>query len=1404
MRRVVLFIVVAGMLAVHPAIAQDAKRQVQTIETARQAQKALVAAPDATRRDPLSVQAWAKPPRDARPLQGLDNSRIPRYPSVEAFLAKHGPADLRARAAVVGKAELIRQPVSKGLAQGARGVAAPASGLSMGERLRVQRAPNGTIRWLQGHLGRAPVSSGAASKQAALTQAALTVADAYADVLRLDDPASELRPMKTTVDDLGYVHARFEQTYDGLPVWGRDLYVHLDAEGEVYAVNGTYEPTPVGVATTPSLGEADALQTVVGDLEARGRWAPVPDDVVAWLDIEAPQIELMLYPDPERGVRLAYAVSLHPNFLEWYTYLVDAQTGGILGRIARHCTLHHQPGVSPPVRVSGLKPPAPSASSGRGTFFDASATDLNGVTQNLRVYQHDDNIFYNVWDLPNLDENASNLPNDPDGGALTISANETDFGENVNLTHVTSDNNTWDDPASVSAHVNMNIVYTYYKNTHNRDAIDGNDQSMISVIHVTDEGRPMDNAFWNGRVMAYGDGEQAFLPLAGGLDVAAHEVTHGVIENTAGLIYQFQPGALNESFADVFGVLVEPNDFFLGEDIMRAGVAVALRDLLNPDNPNVLSDQPAHMSDFVNLNADQDNGGVHINSGIPNRAAALIIQLLGLEAAEQIYYRALTTYLTRNSQFGDARNALEQSAIDLFPQIPSVALAVTQSFDDVGILGTTGMENEEGNDLPPQTGGESLVALMTDDGTIGLLNLTDPQSPTVATYEDPGAVGRFNEGDGTQLTTPLDGETIWFINPDRKLAVLGVESGLVAVFDDLFIAQEGDLWNASVSPTGDFVALVSAYENDPTLYIFDGENLGAIDLKPETTQEGVQDETIQFPDVASWSPNPSDPRIVFDALNEVDFVGESTIRFWSIYEIDFDAGTILNLIPAQPDDISVGNITYSNTDPDRVAFNVIDEENTWDVLLGDFATGDVDALGIPDFTINDVPITDAARPTFSPDDTQLAFTSDDFGVLLLYNLENGNLPFLDLRTALGSSVFNPYWFTRGGSGGTGNQTPTADFTASTTSGEAPLTVDFDASFSTDPDGDPLSYRWDFGDGSTGGGPTVSHTFSSGGAKAVTLTVLDSGGLSDTATLEIVVAAPAGAVVLRSFDPQGDQVVVIRQNDRGFPLGTNPFRDRAKATAFALPGGLSQALIDEVNVWFGAVRDGLTNETYSLEFFAGTPETGPTGAPFYSETFPLADVSADADPNTAEPPTNHVLSQAVSVGPSFFVSVDFGDYGVDSLRAALVSSERVGQRVPEVWEKEFDETWDNVSDNWFGDGTFGSGTDGWRLWVEVIGERVSGTPVEEAEEIPRALALSANYPNPFRTVTTLRFELPTRTDVTLHIVDLLGRTVATLVEEPMEAGVHTVRFEAGSLPSGVYLARLRAGSATQSRKLVLLK
>src|SRR5690606_25848450 len=107
--------------------------------------------------------------------------------------------------------------------------------------------------------------------------------------------------------------------------------------------------------------------------------------------------------------------------------------------------------------------------------------------------------------------------------------------------------------------------------------------------------------------MAYGDGDQVFLPFARSLDVAGHEMSHGVIEFTANLVYQFQPGALNESYADVFGMFVERQNYLMGEDIMKPGFGVALRDMENPGSSQLHQSfrQPAHMSEYQNMGANE-------------------------------------------------------------------------------------------------------------------------------------------------------------------------------------------------------------------------------------------------------------------------------------------------------------------------------------------------------------------------------------------------------------------------------------------------------------------------------------------------------------------------------------------------------------------------------------------------------------------------------------------------------------------------------------------------------------------------------------------------------------------------------------------------------------------------------
>uniref|UniRef100_UPI0005CEB492 M4 family metallopeptidase n=1 Tax=Bacillus cereus TaxID=1396 RepID=UPI0005CEB492 len=132
-----------------------------------------------------------------------------------------------------------------------------------------------------------------------------------------------------------------------------------------------------------------------------------------------------------------------------------------------------------------------------------------------------------------------------------------------------------------------------------------------------------------------------------------------VTQYSAGLEYWGQSGALNESFSDVFGYFLDPDDWDCGEDLFTSQFSgQALRSLSYPEKYG----QPSHMNNYQYTY--DDNGGVHYNSGIPNKAAYFTINAIGKEKAEQIYYRALTVYLTPTSEFRQARAALLQSALD--------------------------------------------------------------------------------------------------------------------------------------------------------------------------------------------------------------------------------------------------------------------------------------------------------------------------------------------------------------------------------------------------------------------------------------------------------------------------------------------------------------------------------------------------------------------------------------------------------------------------------------------------------------------------------------------------------------------------------------------------------------------
>jgi Zn-dependent metalloprotease len=222
---------------------------------------------------------------------------------------------------------------------------------------------------------------------------------------------------------------------------------------------------------------------------------------------------------------------------------------------------------------------------------------------------------------------------------------------------------------------------------------------LDSTVHY---GEKYDNAFWNGQQMVYGDGDGNFFNrFTISLDIIGHELTHGVTQYEAALAYRGQAGALNESMSDVFGSLVKQfalkqtaaqADWLIGAGLLSAKVkGVALRSMKAPgtayNDPVLGKDpQPAHMKDYHKMIS--DNGGVHINSGIPNHAFYLLATALGgpaWERAGRIWYITLRDKLRSRANFQTAANALYHTAGELFGASGPEQKAVYDAWGQVGI-----------------------------------------------------------------------------------------------------------------------------------------------------------------------------------------------------------------------------------------------------------------------------------------------------------------------------------------------------------------------------------------------------------------------------------------------------------------------------------------------------------------------------------------------------------------------------------------------------------------------------------------------------------------------------------------------------------------------------------------------
>ncbi|TCP57634.1 bacillolysin/thermolysin [Tumebacillus sp. BK434] len=432
---------------------------------------------------------------------------------------------------------------------------------------------------------------------------------------------------KAHKDENGTTHTRMDQMIDGVKVFGQQVIVH-EANGDVQGVTGDFKNLKANakkekVSATAAIDKAIAHTGFTGELS------------------QAANAELVYYPVGDKAV-LSYQVGV--NYLgdipgKW-TIFVDAVDGSIVHAVNQ---------------VEGV------AGTGIGVLGDTKT--INTTLRSGSYYLEDTTKAMTGMIRTRDMKNGTNLI-----------SNFTDADNNWNATT---------HRAAVDAHYYAGVVYDWYKNNVSRNSINGNGMNIESLVHYS---RNYNNAFWNGTYMVYGDGDgKNFRAFSAGLDVIAHELTHGVTEYTSNLVYELQPGALNESWSDAMGAAIEGNNWLMGEDLtLPAYGYVGFRSMSDPEAYG----DPAHMSQFKVLpnTSAGDWGGVHTNSGIPNKAFYNFATAIGSRSiAAKIWYTASRDYMTSSTNFSGARAATLQATAALYGSGSSYYSALTNAWSAVGV-----------------------------------------------------------------------------------------------------------------------------------------------------------------------------------------------------------------------------------------------------------------------------------------------------------------------------------------------------------------------------------------------------------------------------------------------------------------------------------------------------------------------------------------------------------------------------------------------------------------------------------------------------------------------------------------------------------------------------------------------
>lgn len=483
-----------------------------------------------------------------------------------------------------------------------------------------------------------------------------------------------VRKVRTDTMIEGRSHERYDQYFQGVRVFGGDIARQV-ADGATESIFGTLH-TVTGLQTRPKLSADEAR-----DAFERLSGGPLPQNR---------QIELVVLPKDDGGYALTYRTHVWRERRWMHTFL-DANSGEVV------------------LEYNDLKKQTAAVGTGTGVLGDQKKISTTSASGRFTA---DDSLRPPTLITFDMQGNLARVEAYLEGRYQPAASDVASDSDNV-----------WTDAANLDGHVQLGWTYDYYFKRFGRRGLDDNDAPIFGITHPVSRNDLSDaaldynlNAFWCGGcgptgrgAMVFGDGlppnlrflGQSYDYFAGGLDIVAHELTHGLTDYSSGLIYQNESGALNEAFSDIVATGVEffyqtpgsgprQADYLIGEDVITPG---GIRSM---SNPGAFGD-PDHYS--RRFTGSEDNGGVHINAGIPNQAFYLAIEggsnrtsnlsVQGVGAAnrqqiERVFYRAFVFMLPSNATFSTARAATIQAARELYPG-SNVESAITQAWTAVGV-----------------------------------------------------------------------------------------------------------------------------------------------------------------------------------------------------------------------------------------------------------------------------------------------------------------------------------------------------------------------------------------------------------------------------------------------------------------------------------------------------------------------------------------------------------------------------------------------------------------------------------------------------------------------------------------------------------------------------------------------